>query len=365
MSDNVNAQLEALKMMGGNPDAILKAAGVEPQQQVAEQQVEPDVEQQVVEQEKTVEIDTPLFKMKFGEEVVKDEENLSDINVLSNFAKKYGFDVKSPQDLVKVFEAYQKSEQEKADLRAKAEEAEFIKATLNSLPKEIANPFSAWLNKEDYKSVIKKIASNPLDLNKDFTSYGEVELKKIVDYYYPGKYDEDTWEDLEEPIKDAVKESVSLKYSSDRNEFLNFQAEKEKQILSKRDLFKQSINNSISVLRKNNPDIKDEQIKEIEKEMYGSFNNRLYNEDGTYKENAAEQIAFAVYGKQTLETLQQSLEAKMQRSIKKAVGKANEEIVMRNSDKMPSIQGGDDPNAVSMLVKNATAFLKKKSLFND
>lgn len=360
MSDKLDAQLRAFEMMGGNTKAILDKAGVtEPTQQNVET---PAAQAPTAE---VVEIDTPLVKKKFSTTEAPQGEDFRDFNVLSNYAKQNGFELKDANDLKAVFDSYSNAVKEKEQLAEKASKADYLEGILNNLPKEIANPFAVYLNKGDYIAEMKKIASSPFDLNKEFSSYGDGEVKKIIDHYYPGKYDSEKWEDMDDDMKDNVREAVSLKYASDRNSFLTTQSRNEESILQKRDLLKQSIDNSIINLKKNNPQMKDAEIKEIERAMHGGLNEKLYNADGTYRQDAAEQISYVIFGKQTIETLQSSLESKMQQAINKEVGRANEEIVNRYSDKAPLKQGGDDPNVIGQIVKEKTNFLKKNQLFQD
>ncbi len=80
----------------------------------------------------------------------------------------------------------------------------------------------------------------------------------------------------------------------------------------------------------------------------GNIEEPFYEKDGSYKEGAAEMLAFAMYGKRIMKAL-------LNRATKDGASKANETIVdrgnkkMRKASKNTSQEGSQNTEAVSHL----------------
>jgi hypothetical protein len=313
-------------------------------------------------------IDTPLYKSTVSVESegeIDVNETLANLDVLSNYGKNYGFDIKNPDDLKTVFSEVEKLRGTSEELTKKEQELAFYKNYFASLPPEIAKVLSAYNDKKDYRSEMKSVATNPFDFNKSFGAYRATEHKTFVDHYFPNQYTDESWEELDPKVQNAVIGAAETKYESDRQNFNTSKFDYSQKVDAYQNSLKTSIEESILEYRKGNPTIGEKEVEEIRKQMYGGLNQKLYTQEGTFRKEAAEVIAYATFGKQTVEALGKAAERKLEAAIRETTGKVNEDIVTRYSDKVPQGHGGGEQNEIEKIIQTQTGFLKRGKLFQD
>lgn len=308
-------------------------------------------------------IETPFFKIvqdATEKPIESGEINLSDWNMLVAYAKERNFEIKTPNDLALVFKAVEEKEIKIKEYEPKIEELEnkttsFEKLMIN-MPPEIANPFLAWTEGNDYKAEIRKIQEIPFDLTVSVEKQSDLEL---VNHFSDDKYTNDEWEDLDDKVKKNLSQSAKQLYFTKQHEFLSKRDKANGEKIEKQTKFNKSIDAAINKLKIEFPDMKETELKEIKQQMQGGINKTLFNDDGTYRETAAKQISMALYGEKTLGQLRTSLEAKMNAEKNKIISQTREDILIKSPDGTTINSGDDSKNKLEKLVQESTSFLKK------
>ena len=91
--------------------------------------------------------------------------------------------------------------------------------------------------------------------------------------------------------------------------------------------FKGSVVSSVEKLKQQFPNFSKKDLQKVRQRLVDEdIESLFYNKDGTYKEEAAEMMAFSMFGKQVMESL-------LGRAKKDGISKANETIVKRGNKK--------------------------------
>lgn len=202
---------------------------------------------------------------------------------------------------------------------------------LQNLPSEIKSAIQAFANAEDYKQAFNSSASS-IDYNKDFKdqeqeqvvkAYFNEELKEIKESLEDGDIDEDDYDSkIELLYKSARKlfESDKKMVVDRRADIMREQEETEKN-------FKTSVVSSVEKLKQQFPNFSKRDLQKVRQRLVDEdIDSLFYNKDGTYKAEAAEMLAFSMFGKQVMESL-------LSQAEKKGMTKANESIVQRGNKK--------------------------------
>jgi len=312
------------------------------------------VESQQKEAKKTesIEIDTPLGKTKIGE-----EEAFDTIEDVKKFAKDYGFEINSLDDFKDVFDKYKELQKQIGEYQEYKNKALQYDNIFSSFPEEVSAVVYSYLNGEDYKEVLKNITS-PIDYNKNFDDHDKLNL---VNHYTENNFDNETWNGLDENVKSSLINAARKAYSRDQEKYkeaLNAPQENAKELQRK---FQESVDQSITQLRHDYPDMDDRQVERVRRLMVRDLYTTLYNDDGTYRPEAAKKIAMAEFGESTINKFQHTIKDIVQMYKNQGENKATERMVSR-SDK-PSDESGrnvqDRSKHIQEEVKRKTEFLKK------
>jgi hypothetical protein len=186
-------------------------------------------------------------------------------------------------------------------------EYEALANDLQAMPQDIRMMVQMWANGEDYTQAFN--GSQRLDFSGDFKSQ---DSESLVQHYFGEQYDElaSELEDggiSEREFEDRIKllaSSTKRLFGEDkqalekeREEFLNRQ-KSEFQNMKKTALL------SVDNLGKAYPDFSKSEISKIRSILVeGKVENLFMNADGTYNDDAAELVAYAMYGKKMLESV--------------------------------------------------------------
>jgi len=313
--------------------------------QAAEKKKEVVEKKEVVKEEKKEEvknpevIETPFFKIESQSVEQKKEDSKVDFTNWDNltaYAKANGFALKTPNDLETVFKAVgehkKKAKEYEPQINEWKNKAESFEKLMMNMPPEIANPFLAWADGKDYKQEIRKITETPFDLTLSADKHDSLEL---VNFFGEDKYTKEEWEAVDPKVKTSLEKSAKQLYNVKQQDFLSMREKANNSKLEKQDKFMKSVDAAIANLKKEFPDMKEVQVKEVRQQMLGGINKTLFNDDGTYKETAAEQISMAIYGKQTLGTMKTALEAKFQAAKNALLSNEREKMVIAGQDGVP------------------------------
>lgn len=203
-------------------------------------------------------------------------------------------------------------------------EYDALSSDLQAMPPEIKMAVQLWANGDDYMSAFEM--SQRLDFSdvwENQTTEGLVqqyfpeEYNELMNLFDEGKIDESDYEDkmilLAKTTKRVFTEDKRA-LDVEREEFINRQ-KNEHQMMRKSALL------SVDNLSKAYPNFSKSEINKIRGILVeGKVDNLFVNSDGSYNEEAAELVAYAVYGKKMLESVKKIAE-------RQGESKANQRIV--------------------------------------
>lgn len=214
------------------------------------------------------------------------------------------FGVKDPSKFFSSVDTWRSQAQEGSEIR---KEYEALTNDLQAMPQDIRMMVQMWANGEDYTKAFN--SSERLDFSDDFKNQSS---ESLVQHYFGEQYDEliSEFEDgdiSESEFDNRIKllaSSTKRLFNEDkqaldkeREEFLERQ-KSEFQNMKKTALL------SVENLGKAYPDFSKSEISKIRGLLVeGKIDNLFMNADGTYKEDAAELVAYAMYGKKMLESV--------------------------------------------------------------
>ena len=201
-------------------------------------------------------------------------------------------------------ETWRNQAQEGSELKR---DYEALTADLQALPLDLRQSIEMWASGEDYAKALTM--SQRLDFSGDFTKQ---DPESLVQHYFGEQYDElvssfeegnISEDDLQDRIKLLANSTKRLfvedkkALEKEREDFLNRQ-KNEQENLKKTALL------SVENLSKSYPNFSKSEVSKIRNILIeGKADNLFMNADGTYKEDAAELVAYAMYGKKMLESV--------------------------------------------------------------
>lgn len=277
----------------------------------------------------SVEIDSPLFGGKVnlgkkkGEAIdIKDFEGAAQA-----ITKSLGIEVKDVADIAKVIksaETWRKDAQKAGEVQ---KEYDTLEKIFTGLPQNFLDAIQAHYRGEDWKS---PLAVTGLDYNKKLTEQDE---KALVNHYFPGKFTEDDFSDDEDNPKAAALEIAMAaskdKYQNEKGTFDKSRADKMQNATARQSLVRNSIVSSVSGLEKAFPNMAIDTKTDVKKILEGGTEKIMglfVNTDGTYKEEAAQNLVLALYGKKVIDDLTEI-------AVNKAVTSEREEMLERGAEK--------------------------------
>lgn len=214
------------------------------------------------------------------------------------------FGVKDPSKFFSSVDTWRSQAQEGSEIR---KEYEALTNDLQAMPQDIRMMVQMWANGEDYTKAFN--SSERLDFSDDFKNQNS---ESLVQHYFGEQYDELVSEFEDGDISESEFDNrIKLLASStkrlfnedkqaldkEREEFLERQ-KSEFQNMKKTALL------SVENLGKAYPDFSKSEISKIRGLLVeGKIDNLFMNADGTYKEDAAELVAYAMYGKKMLDSV--------------------------------------------------------------
>jgi hypothetical protein len=203
-------------------------------------------------------------------------------------------------------------------------EYEALTADLQAMPSDIRMAVQLWANGEDHTSAFT--SSQRLDFSGDYKSQ---DPESLVQHYFGEQYDELTTSLEDGDISESeFDNSVRLLANSTKRLFAEDKQalEKEREEFTNRQKnefqnLKKTALLSVDNLSKAYPSFSKSEVAKIRTILVeGKAENLFMNADGTYKEDAAELVAYAMYGKKMLESVKKIAE-------RQGESKANQKIV--------------------------------------
>ena len=313
----------------------------------SEQQGEEQGEESEEEEQEAAEDDDDVFGLFKGKE--EEEVDVSfDEDMMSHIKEKYSID--DPNKFLNSVDTWRNQAQEGTEYREKFDE---IEEGLISLPGPIKSAISAFANGEDWNNAFGSTQSR-LDYSDVFTSQDK---EAVVQHYFGEKYEklQDKLEDEsidEEDFAERYDELYEFSekfFENDRKGFDKQRAKYTEEQDRIEEVRSGSIKSSVESLKKEYPNFSKADLQRVEQRMVdGNIEEPFYEKDGSYKAEAAEMMAFAMYGKRIMKAL-------LNRATKDGTSSANETIVQRGNKKMrkasknTSPEGKQNVDAVSHL----------------
>lgn len=297
-----------------------------------------------------VSIDTPLITV-----TPTTDDDLTDDNKLFSFiTQKYGEEVKSRSDIVKVLQKIDALQGEKELLSKEALKAKELENVIMNMPDELALPFQDWVNGKDYKQTITNIIRAEIDYSKPVESYDKDQL---ILRYSPDFKKEDL-DDMDERAKTALYIMAKDKYNTEKNSHLTFIDNKRKEAVLINKEREQSVNDAITALKKKYPGIKGDTIDNVRKKLIEGYS---FTDGHKYREDAAIKIALAEYAPQTIDSLTQQIYKQAQADVSRMASQEREFIASKLNTTPPAQPAGDGRLTIEEIAKKETAYLRSDS----
>jgi hypothetical protein len=238
------------------------------------------------------------------------------VNMLSS---KYGM-----KDAGKFFtsvDTWRNQAQEGVEIK---KEYEALTSDLQALPPEVRMSIELWANGDDYTRAFSM--QQRLDFESNF---GEQEVEGLVQHYLPEQYaDLNSALDKGKIDDDEFEERLTMLAASTKRLFNDDKKaleEQREQYVNKQRNHHQNLKKTASLsvenLSKTYPNFSKSEVSKIRNVLVdGKIEQMFYNSDGTYNDNAAELVAYAMYGKKMMESVMKVAE-------RKGESRANQKIV--------------------------------------
>ena len=325
------------------------------QEEVGEEleEVEEELEEDVEEAQQEDEDDVfGILKSKTpkGKKVELDFEVPDDIS--DYISSKFGVD--DPSTFFSSVETWRNQAQEGAE---STREYEALSSDLQAMPMEIKQAVQLWANGDDYMSAFD--SAGRLDFSE---SYRDQDSENLVQHYLPDEYNEivDMYNDdklNDDEFDDRINllaRTTKRMYNSDKEALEKEREEFVSQQRQEHEELKKSALLSVENLGKAYPNFSKSEIGKIRNVLVGGKIEDLFlNSEGSYNEDAAELIAYAMYGKKMMSSAQK-------RAERQGESKANLKAVDSSPKKVRRQKSSDQKRGMNLdAVSHLSSAFKK------
>lgn len=257
------------------------------------------------------------------------------------------FGIKNPETFFSSVDTWRNQAQEGSELK---KEYEALTSDLNAMPYELRLGIQMWANGEDFTRAFD--ASGRLDFSGDF---GKQSPESLVQHYFGDQYEELLSDYENGDLSDSEYESrLKLLANSTKRMFSEdkqaLEKEREDYLNRQKSEFqnmKKTAILSVENLSKAYPDFSKAEINKIRSILVeGKVDNLFMNADGTYNDDAAELVAYAMYGKKMLESVKKIAQRKGETEANQRIVDSSPKSVRKQKAAMPT---GVDQKALGHL----------------
>lgn len=294
---------------------------------------ENESKEEISEEDSFFEIETPLKGKKvYGKKNEKNPDDNLEISEEDSFYKYLMFDLgekdKDPKILAKeIKEAKEKaSKYDEVETKANTYEEFFL-----NMPDDLKAINTAYISNQDYRSLINELSIKDIDYTKDVSMYTEEQLVNMYKSKMPSKIKQHEWDELDELVQESAIYLAKEYYLKEKQDY----ERKAEKIKNDNDLYLQRHNQSIeaSLLEYQKENELDANKKaKLKKILQEDLISVFYNKDGTYKSDAVEKLAYALYGKETISLYEEKLQEAIERQKRKSISQAREEVIKTSAD---------------------------------
>jgi hypothetical protein len=302
-------------------------------------------------------VKSPLGEQVYGGTPIE-QIKLTSFEDVQNFARDFaGVELKEVNDFVPLLNQLKEAQTKAAEADQYKQLIEAQTSILNNLPPDVSLILNAAIQGEDYKTVINKLQRKTvMDYDKPFESQDPV---KVVNFYTGKQHSKESFEALDEAVKDTLLDAVKLKFESDKSELSNLEVNTKKAKEERQKKFLASVESSIAKMVLSNPTMGKTEISRVKQIMLGGIADVLFTKDKTYTPEAAQRIAMMEYGEAAITAQSETIGQLVAKMSNQAVSDEQAKILMR-SDRPQQHSAPVSGNAISAAVEQATSFLKKK-----
>ena len=221
------------------------------------------------------------------------------------------FGVKDPSKFFNSVDTWRTQAQEGSEA---SKEYEALSTDLQAMPHEIKAAIQMWANGDDYSEAFN--ANQRLDFSDSFRDqdaenlvqhYLEEEYNELVDMYNDDKLDDEDFEDRIELLARTTKRMFNQDVEAQETERENFVLRQQEEYQKQKDSAILSVEN----LGKAYPNFSRSEMSKIKRVLVDrSLEDIFIDKEGEYKEDAAELLAYAMYGKKLLNEAEVKAERK-------------------------------------------------------
>ena len=266
----------------------------------AEQEEEEEQEEQEEQEDSESEDVFGLKKSSKKQKEFKVDFDVPD-EMMDMISSKFGLD-----DPSKFFSSVDKWRSQAQEGAESTKEYEALSTDLQSLPSEIKQSIQLWANGADYTEAFN--SNSRLDFSDDFRNqdteslvqhYLEEEYNELVDMYNDDKLDDEGFEDR----IDLLARTTKRMFNQDRDSIENEREDFANQQRQEYENLKKSANLSVKNLTNEYPDFSRSEIGKIKNILVNGRVDELFmDSNGVYKDEAAELLAYAMYGKKMMQS---------------------------------------------------------------
>jgi hypothetical protein len=259
----------------------------------------------------------------FSKAAPSSEDEITPETLLPQLSKYMGMEVKDSVAAKTLFESIKKfrnDSQKVSDLQTKLAENEQL---YTKLPLQLKNVVAEFINGGDWKDLMSSAA-----VNLDFTQGADKQdAKALVKFYHKDEtfVEEDfTEEGLKDKRMQLLLNLAKKQFNSDKSSIETERARIIKEADENKARFVSSIESSVQTLRSEFPFFGENEVSSISSVLStpGKLKDVFYNQDGTFKAEAAKRLAFALYGEDALVNTERQTAANTESEIntRKVIG---------------------------------------------
>lgn len=322
-------------------------------EQISSQSSETDDEEEEEDEDEEDEDVDDIFGITKESKVEKEVElTFEPTKEMKKFIEsKYGV-----KDVAKFFSSADTWRNQAQEVTETKRELELLTADLQAMPPEIRQAVSLWANGDDYTRAFNQ--NERLDFSSDFSRQ---DPENLVQHYLSEQYDE-LLERLEngkindEEFEDRLNMlagSTKRMFNTDKQALDEEREQFTQRQKNEFQMTKKSALLSVENLSKAYPNFSKTEVAKIRNILVeGKIDNLFTKADGSYNEDAAELVAYAVYGKKMLESVKKVAE-------RRGESKANQRIVDTSSKQLRKQKvSGNDQNFSSKEVQHLSSMFK-------
>ncbi len=320
-----------LEDLGGDISDLKEEAPVEtpaetPVETPAE---EPIVDPPVAEPKKEEVYDNPFLTDLNQTEEAK-FENFEDLT--KAFSERIGLEINEPSDFNKVFDNYSSLKETASKADEYSNTVKQYEGLIDSLDDKLYELIDMHSKGQDYKTRAKDMFGNSFDFS---SSFDQQDPKAMLDRYFPGEFSAEDYEEDDNPKVQFALKQAKNRYQNDAKAQQDKPTYKAKQQVISEE-YQAKYNDSLDQSLGSIKGLSQSHTKEIQDIMGTGMNGLLgvfMNNDGTWKPEAAQNLAYTLYAKEAIDIMKKQVK-------NRAISKANEEIIQRGNTEGKRINSG-------------------------